>query len=344
MKNIFAILLLVVLSGCNTLNYVGIQTYNPAEVTFPSSVEKVLVVNNAVPQPDDKGHEYSYFGREAKVGKIRTDSALVYFCNALGRSIFDLSYFSDVLLYPDALRQDNNFLDDKKLSPSQVSSLCEDNGADAVISLDRLVFRLNRDVSLYNGYIEGGEKVYVDGVVRVYVPGRSSALAAVVVSDSVEWREIVFDEGAIDYVIPSPQFAVYLAGEVVGSNLSPCFVPHWMDETRWYFSQAGTLWKEASAFAADEKWDNAVDRWKKIYQTTKSDKAKAKAAANMALAAELDGDLKKSYELIKEAYDLYPDNDDECKVHLYLYKESILQRLLVNEKLNLQIGGTKSDD
>ena len=64
----------------------------------------------------------------------------------------------------------------------------------------------------------------------------------------------------------------------------------------------------------------------------------------MALAAELDGDLKKSYELIKEAYDLYPDNDDECKVHLYLYKESILQRLQVNEKLNLQIGGTKSDD
>ena len=48
--------------------------------------------------------------------------------------------------------------------------------------------------------------------------------------------------------------------------------------------------------------------------------------------------------LIKEAYDLYPDNDDECKVHLYLYKESILQRLQVNEKLNLQIGGTKSDD
>ena len=49
MRSILFIGIAGLLSACSTINYVGIETYNPAEVTFPENVAKVLIVNNAVP-------------------------------------------------------------------------------------------------------------------------------------------------------------------------------------------------------------------------------------------------------------------------------------------------------
>lgn len=54
MRSILFIGIAGLLSACSTINYVGIETYNPAEVTFPENVAKVLIVNNAVPQPEER--------------------------------------------------------------------------------------------------------------------------------------------------------------------------------------------------------------------------------------------------------------------------------------------------
>ena len=62
MRSILFIGIAGLLSACSTINYVGIETYNPAEVTFPENVAKVLIVNNAVPQPEDAGYEYTLQG------------------------------------------------------------------------------------------------------------------------------------------------------------------------------------------------------------------------------------------------------------------------------------------
>ena len=55
MRTTLYLLMACLFSACNTIEYIGIETYNPAEITFPKNVDKVLIVNNAVPQPDDVG-------------------------------------------------------------------------------------------------------------------------------------------------------------------------------------------------------------------------------------------------------------------------------------------------
>ena len=42
MRSILFIGIAGLLSACSTINYVGIETYNPAEVTFPENVAKIL--------------------------------------------------------------------------------------------------------------------------------------------------------------------------------------------------------------------------------------------------------------------------------------------------------------
>ena len=50
------------LTACGGINYVGIETCNPGEVTFPQDVRKVLMVNNAMAQPEKSGYTYSLLG------------------------------------------------------------------------------------------------------------------------------------------------------------------------------------------------------------------------------------------------------------------------------------------
>ena len=101
-------------SACSTIEYIGIETYNPAEITFPKKVDKVLIVNNAVPQPDDVGYTYNLYGTVQDTARAHADSALYDACHSLGKSIVDVSFFNDVLLYHDGTRQDTKYLVDEK--------------------------------------------------------------------------------------------------------------------------------------------------------------------------------------------------------------------------------------
>ena len=71
----------------------------------------------------------------------------------------EASYFNDVLLYHDAVRKDNQAFLDTKLTQGQVASLCDETGADAVISIDRLAVRYEESVgTLGEGYCNGNDR------------------------------------------------------------------------------------------------------------------------------------------------------------------------------------------
>ena len=190
MRSILFIGIAGLLSACSTINYVGIETYNPAEVTFPENVAKVLIVNNAVPQPEDAGYEYTLQGERQDTCKAKADSALFDACRTLGEAIVEASYFNDVLLYHDGVRKDNQAFLDTKLTQGQVASLCDETGADAVISIDRLLFDMKKSVgTLGEGYVMGMIDVQMAGVIRSYVPDREAPLATVHMKDSIYWAE-----------------------------------------------------------------------------------------------------------------------------------------------------------
>ena len=42
MRTTLYLLVACLFSACSTIEYIGIETYNPAEITFPKKVDKVL--------------------------------------------------------------------------------------------------------------------------------------------------------------------------------------------------------------------------------------------------------------------------------------------------------------
>lgn len=341
MRSALSILIVCLFSACSSMNYVGIETYNPAEITFPENVGKVLIVNNAIPQPDKSGFEYKLFGAIQDTARLNADSALVAVCQGLGKAILDVSYFDDVLLFNVPTRKDERFYSDEKLTPEQILALCRETGADAVISVDRMLFETDVNVVAFpEGYVAGDIAVKMAGVMRAYIPGRSNPLATVLLSDSLFWSEAADNIALLSFVLPSPENAVRAAGQYIGAKASPNFVPHWKNETRWYYSGVGSQWKEASAYAATEKWEMAAARWKQLFERS-SGKNKAKAAANLALYHEMKSELAEALDWATQSLEMFKksagDDDRNTKL-LNLYVEALTSRIHSDKKLNMQFG------
>lgn len=329
-------------TACTTVNYVGIETYNPAEITFPEEVAKILIVNNAVPQPADAGYTFTLFGQKQDTCQVKADSALFDACESLGKAIADADYFNDVLLYNGATRTDNQPLEDRKMSKAEVVALCEANGADAIVSIDRLLFDMKKDVWMMSGsYVVGLIDVKTAGVVRCYLPGREVPLATVHVADSITWAESADNQEMLDLFLPDAENALRATGEYIGAKVYTNFVPHWVNESRWYFTGLGAAWKEASAFAAAEKWDQAAERWQSLYDSSGGWKGKARAASNLALCREMEGKMSEAYEWASKSYELFLKNSGEDKKYtqlLKLYVDVLAERLRNDKKLNIQFG------
>ncbi|MDR2810391.1 MAG: tetratricopeptide repeat protein [Tannerellaceae bacterium] len=342
MKASFYLLISCLLAACTSVRYMEIETYNPSEVTYPESVRKVLIVNNALPQPPDTGYEFKFLGLPQDTCKANADSALFDACRAFGTAIVEAGFFDDVLLFQETTRKDEAFYADVKLSPEEVESLCEETGTDAVISFDRLLFDMKKEVKAFmDGYVTGKIRVDIVGIVRSYLPGKISPDVTVLVSDSVFWSEEVSAPGELSLLLPAPNEALRVAGNYVGSKLYSVFVPHWNNEIRWYFTGSGARWKEATAYAVSEKWEQAAERWQYIYNNSFRWSDKAKSASNLALACEITARMEKALEWAEVSYSLFEKNKGKDYAHTQtqqFYTERLRQRVSNDKKLNLQFG------
>ncbi len=342
MRTAGCLLCVCLFASCSSMNYVGIETYNPSEVTFPAEVKKVLVVNNAVPQPDDVGCEFTLFGDKVDTCRVKADSALFYACTGLGKAMAEVPYFGDVLLYHDAVRKDDVYYEDRKLTGEKVETLCDETDADAVVSVDRMLFESKKTVKAYaDGFVGGEIEVRMSGVVRAYLRGRTNPLATIHIVDSVFFYEEAPNTVILDKALPQTDKALCVAAEYVGVKAGPNFVPHWTNETRWYYTGIGTKWKEATAYAQSEKWEKALGYWMRIYEQSGSSAAQAKAASNVALAYEMSSRVEdacrwaaKSAELFEKA----EGGDGKNAKLSALYVEVLRERVRSDKKLDVQFG------
>jgi hypothetical protein len=320
-----------------------IETCNPSEITYPGNIRKILIVNNALPQPSDAGYVFNLFGVPQHSGdKAETDSALFDACRALGTAIAETNFFDDVLFFHEGTRKDSSFLEDVKLTPEEVVSLCEETGTDAVISFDRLLFDTKKEVvNLGESYVTGSIDIHIMGVVRSYLPARNTPAITVKASDSISFFEESYNIEMLAIQLPTTDNALRIAGDYIGRKIYPAFVPHWKKELRWYFTSSGARWKEATAYVAGKKWENASERWQYIYNSSSRWTNKAMSASNLALASEITGHLEKALEWAKIAHRLFESKkgDDDSNTQMQqLYVEILEKRILNDKKLNLQFG------
>ena len=335
----FGIIYLLLFAACSPMRYVGIEVYNPAGIFFPKEVKKVLIVNNAVPQPEVP--YVSTLVRAPDSTKIAADSALYNFCRILGVKIAESSYFEDVLLLEEGYRDDAYFFSDQQLAPADVSLLCREHEVDAIISLDRLLFQLKESVQTFDFEVAGWMEVEVSGMIRAYLPGKNTPLASVEIADTI-YPQLQFDILDFSSSLAGAEVLLQEAAATVAERALVNFAPYWSEDARWYYVSSGALWKEAAAYAVSDKWAQAYEKWKALYDETAdaSWQSKARLASNMALSNELAGDFPKALYWATHSYQLLQGRLSEDDRFLKLqktYVDVLTYRILADKRLHLQI-------
>lgn len=337
-----SILLSIFCVACSSTHYISIETYHPAEITFPKNVGKVVVVNNAVTQPAELGHSRELFGKLSS-DTIKADSAVWEACEFLMQVLAEQKFFNDVLLLKDTVRIDESYFIDRKLSSEQVKNICERSGADAIISVDRLLFNVRSEISARaEGYVIGNVNVHITGLIRSYLPNRVNPLVTIEVMDSVYWNQDAGNLVWLRMVLPSGEEAIKDAAKYVMTKNYTNFVPHWRNETRWYYTEGGARWQEATVLAKNEKWTKAALRWEHLYMNERSSLKKAKAALNLALVMELQENFEKALDWANKGMSLFKkagEVKNEKDIYItQLYIDTLKMRIKEKEKLNMQFG------
>ena len=337
-------LLLFVLASCSPVRYIGIETRNPAALTFPPEMRRVLIVDNAVPQQDVPFE--SVFRQLPDSIQITADSTTFDFCRTLGETIADFAGFDDVRLLEDGYRKDRQPLLAPYLTPDEVGQLCDEHEVDIIVSLDRLLFRLKE----YEGYVYGMEAggivdVEMSGVLRVYLPGRVSPLTTIALADTITpVPELIIeqnDRGSWNVILsPDQTFLLRESAKFLAEEARIHFIPYWNEDIRWYYVASNAKWKEASAYAAAERWDKALEIWRTLYGQTSSWKQKSRLASNIALGFELTGDLNEALKYAEQSHRLLSGQtgDDHPTVKRQdIYIKVLSHRILEEMRLQLQI-------
>lgn len=335
--------LILFMSSCAGIQYMTVETQEPAQLTLPENIRSLLIVDNVVQQPDEVGHRKKPLGKkEFEPIKVSADSISVYYTEALTQFLSEEHYFDTVILYNKPLRADTNFWEENPIMPEKMNELRKVTETDAIVSLDKLMLQTEwSDLFMQEGYIFATMTGKIHSILRVYMPTLEGKIPAIHFTDSLRWEgfDIRDNMAYANLIIPTPeegmkQLAVYAAEKMVN-----VFVPHWEIQNRWYYTLNNKLMRDGEAYAKSADWTKAILKWQTFYNTEKNKLKKAKAASNIALAYEMLGEMDKAFEWITWSLYLFeeslsPNSLDRRRAELY--KNEIKRRRDQAVQLNMQ--------
>lgn len=318
MKTKITVLLLVLclFSACTTLQTISFERLQAADVSYPDQVRKVGVINYA---PQDKQERDSILGLWNGDGMVTVES--------LAREIAATDYFNQVVVCDSALRP-VGMGNEEILPMSQADSLIQALGVDMLFAVEQVRIEL-KEGSLFHTELMVDVPA-VDGVitplVRAYVSGRSAPLFSISKTDTICW--VVSPELTFGQIM---QEASDFAATLPVSYL----LPHWKEMNRYYFDGGNMEMRDAGVYIREQNWEGAAALWQKLYDGRKG-KVKMRAAYNLALNYELQGDYERAKEYLDTALSLASEGSWEHQLIEY-YRLQLDEQARENRMLQIQM-------
>ena len=305
--------------SCGSADLLTYDQLVPAEISFPSDIRQIGVVNN---MPLSKATSQE----DVPLAVVSAEG--VYATEVLAGELADSKYFDQVIICDSALQAEEVDLNiDPKLSESEIQTLTRDLGVDLLVSLERLWVQIAKKEVYYPGWEIPIPVIQstITPVVRLYVSGRAQPMHTITFTDSLFW----------DLSTPvTEEMIVKESSKLAASKISSRLVPSWIPAERIYFSGGGVEMRDAAILMQEGSWQEAQDTWKKLYDRLRKGKAKSKAAYNIALSYEMLGNIEEASQWVTKALSQVPSDSQEEHI-MKLYAEELNRRL--TEVVNLKV-------
>lgn len=308
---IFVLALAAVLPACKTSS-VSTSVLVPAEITIPQHIQTVGVLNRSLPA---KGEGWSNFLEGFLSGEsIAADREGSYnVCKGLSYKVNTNPRFKAILMDGEDLRGTGTKEFPTPLSWAEVDRLCKKYNVDAIVSLETFDsdIRIRKNSREVERTIDGETRIVTEFLTDLNIQVNAGWRIYDNVTKSIIDENVFYDEKAWSGNGPNPDAAMrdlptkrsavndagYFAGEMMGIRISP----NWARVSRYYYTKGDDRFKRAKAFVKVDNWNGAVKIWADVAKSP-DPKAAGRACHNMALAAEMEGNLDIALEWSQKAY------------------------------------------
>lgn len=324
------------------MRYTTLDVLRPAKVTFAPEVKNVLIVNNAIIQPNDFGHKTELMRERTKNVSVRTDSLSLFALASLTEELRNREFFTRVDLKEKTMNKSTDFFMVKELKHDSVQALCKRYKVDAVISLNRI--KVTDRITEY--YIES-ERKYLTELNAVYetqwsihLPDENKYTSATF-NDTVFWDSESYQRKQAYERLPKREDALIDGALYVGQSTAKKLIPNWEKTDRYFFLTENKYMKQAMDSVYVKNWQSAMETWQKITKKGYSNALKAKATYNAGIAAEILGDIDKAIEFTSLALDYFDKSistDFESFLLVSGHFDELLRRKKEIELVRKQLG------
>jgi hypothetical protein len=316
MKKLFLLPLLAgILFSCKT-SQLTLSVTEPAPVTVPAYVKKVGVINRSMPTDETKAIDIVDKALSLEGVDLDKEGAMESI-KGLSEELLQNERFIEVKALNNVdLRSSRLTVFPAPLSWVTVDRICKENNTDALFSLEKFdtdtrVNYSNRKVELKTpfGKIPGIEhQADVETIVktgwRIYDPASNSILDEYVYTESVVSTGRGINPLLAIAAIAGRKGAVNEVSINAGRGYALRIVPYRLRVTRDYFVKGTDNFKIAKRRAQMDNWDGAGELWLKETENPKM-KIAGRAAYNMAIISEINGNVDVAIEWAVKSYQDY---------------------------------------
>ena len=308
--------------------YFTIDEYRDAQRDALRDVHRVMVVNNAVVQPDAFGHSTVVDGSTQGGIEVDLERALLYTMFSLTQTLETSTEMDAVELLDVSQNQSNNYYSRQLLSTSAARGLLQNYQMDALLVLNQLVVY---DV-LESFEVEGGgQYAYLQAFAQshwsVYYADASRRTETFTQADTLVWEsDIKYSRSQALSMLPDRQEALLYIASVLGDRIGASLLPSWEPVRRYLYSDDNTHVQNGLEAFRYQRWEEAIGCWQLVIgsggqkfrgsgdesnvesrklKVKEDKKAAAVAAANIATAYEMLGDYALACDYASEASRLF---------------------------------------
>ena len=283
--------------------YFSVDERYPAERQQLQGKQRILVVNNALTQPQEFGHSTILDGENTGNVEIDLSRSVLYCLFATTQSMEFTGEFDAVELMDISQNHSTNYYTRTPLTFSQAERLCADYQADALLTLNQLVLydvveSFPTDEGTYYAYLQA----YAQSHWTIHYAGQTREVTFTQ-ADTLLWEsQLHYTRAQSLSDLPSRQEALLYLARELGNRMGSSFAPSWQT-TRRYIYELSDLQAGLDAFRL-QRWNSAINKWITIVDS-KDKKAAACAAANIAIAYEMLGDYASACDYAQRASRLF---------------------------------------
>ncbi len=293
----------VVLS-CSTLRNIEIEVAILPELPISEDIQSIALLNRSMnlkfTNTNSDSIEKLLVKKNMTLDSIFRDSiAADSAVQVAAKALFESRRF-DVVVPKERniLRNDTDEICNP-LKVDFINSICKDFKVDAVLVLESFMEQVSTNYAIYTddgtqyGLKEYNATTDIESKSdwRLYRPDEGKLPLRFQLRDSIFWDKSSFTTLRDLYLqMPRTKEALMGGGIASGLKMAGCISPNWVTQTRYYFLTGKPEIDIAETLIKENKWEEATAIWEK-YATIESKRIRSKIEYNLALAAEMTGNM-----------------------------------------------------